>query len=281
MPVRPAKQRSVARALTRASRSPPGPSEGGNTVPGYTSSPSQSTERAKRAPPRSFSERQKSRSDRRVEAPEPVEPDLEAVRSPSTHLVTGGDHPLHERPPRAAVGAVRRVRRDREVDLVGDLKRHHAPDPPEAPHHLPHVPPPGRDVALLAPVGVIAHLELDQVAAPGKAAGQPEVAAKARFAVGPEEAVEAQDEGPAGSPQAGERRVGSRGTLGHRPRRDGPHLAGLYERPDAKAQRRSLPGAEVLGPQVADAGARGGQRERESEHQERRQQEGAAHGGGP
>ena len=70
-------------------------------------------------------------------------------------------------------------------------------------------------VALLARARVVAHLQLDQVAAPGEAASQPEVAPEAGLAVGPEEAVEPQHEGPAGRAQARERRVGARRPLGH------------------------------------------------------------------
>ena len=43
----------------------------------------------------------------------------------------------------------------------------------EAPHHLAHVRAPGAQVALLRAVGVVAHLQLDQVAAPGEALASP------------------------------------------------------------------------------------------------------------
>ena len=127
-------------------------------------------------------------------------------------------------------------------------------------------------------VGVVAHLQLDQVAAPGEAAGQPQVAAKAGLAIGPEEAVEAQDEGPARRAQARERGVGPRRPLGDGGGRDGAHLARLDQRPDAEAQRRCRSGVEILGLQVADAGCRGRHRKRESEHHQRGQRQQAAHG---
>ena len=152
---------------------------------------------------------------RGVEPPEPVEADLQAVQPEPAHLALGGDHAGDERLRRALVGAVRGIRRERDVDLVGDLERDHRADAAEAPDHLAHVVAPGAQVALLARARVIAHLQLDQVAAPGEAASQPEVAPEGGLAVGPEEAVEAQHERPAGRAQARERRVGARRLLGH------------------------------------------------------------------
>jgi hypothetical protein len=79
-------------------------------------------------------------------------------------LVLGRDHALDERLTGALVGAVGRIGREGDVDLVRDLEAHHQRVRPEAAHHLPHVPCPGGDVALLRLAGLVAHLELDRVA---------------------------------------------------------------------------------------------------------------------
>jgi uncharacterized membrane protein len=73
-------------------------------------------------------------------------------------FVLGGDHPADERIARALVGAVRGVRREREVHLVRHLQRDHAPVRPEAPDHVPHEPQPGLDVPLLFLGRVVAKL---------------------------------------------------------------------------------------------------------------------------
>jgi hypothetical protein len=178
-----------------------------------------------------------------IEPPEPFEADAQPARAAPAHLVAGGDDPGHQRPARAPVGAVRRVAGERQVDLVRHLERHHTAYAAEAPDHLANVAAPCGDVALLARVGVVADLELDQVAAAGEAAGQPQVAPKAAFAVRPEEAVETQHERPSRGAQTSERRVRSARPLRGCGRRVGADLSRLSERPDPRSEASARGGA--------------------------------------
>ncbi len=110
---------------------------------------------------------------------------------------------------------------------------------------------------------MVAHLQLDEEAAPGEPPRQAEVAAEAGLPVRPEEAVEAQDERTPGRAQAVERGVRAGGALGHGDGRPAAGLAGLHERANAEAQRRPGPRVEAVGPHVGGAGERlrGGRRE--------------------
>jgi len=136
------------------------------------------------------------------------------------------------------------------------------------------------EVPLLARVGVVAHLQLEPVATAREAARQPEVAPEAPLAIGPEEAVQAQHEGPARLAQSRQRRVRGGGPLGNRRRRTRSDLARLHERPDAEAQPRPRLRALVRGVQVSQALADcgGGRGEEQKEGQGR---QAGAHGGAP
>jgi hypothetical protein len=142
------------------------------------------------------------------------------------------------------------------------------------------VPSPRTDVALLALVGVVAHLQLEPVAAAREAARQAEVAPEALLAVRPEEAVQAQHEGPARLAQARERRVCAGGPLGHRRRRVRSDLARLHERPDSEAQPRPRLRPHVRGVQVAHASGDRGRGRDQQQHQRQGQQAGV-NGGAP
>ena len=117
------------------------------------------------------------------------------VRAPErVELIARGDDAAHDRVERAGVGAVGRVRRDREVDLVGDRQRDDRRVAAERRRRLAHERLPGGHVALLLGRRVVADLGLDLEPLAAVLLGERGEAVDPRSAVGHEQAVEAHHE---------------------------------------------------------------------------------------
>jgi hypothetical protein len=89
------------------------------------------------------------------------EPEAELAIVAADRLPVSRLDPVDQRILGAGVVAVRGVRRDRHVDLVGDRHRHDPRVGPERVHDVAHVANPGGDVPCLVRAGVIADLEFD------------------------------------------------------------------------------------------------------------------------
>ena len=130
-----------------------------------------------------------------------LKPTSSRPRPSSLQLAPGDDHAADERVDDALVGAVRGVRRDRQVRLVGDREADDRAPPAEPADGGRDELLEPRDVALVALGRVVADLDLAPEPGERVVAHEPADLPDARGAVRPEEAVQAQDELPALRPQ--------------------------------------------------------------------------------
>jgi hypothetical protein len=117
---------------------------------------------------------------------------------------------------------------------------------------------PGRYVALLGLARLIAHLQLDGVAAARVVLRHGEELLKARLAVAPEEACQPQRKGSAGTAELAQLRQMPDGVLGYGGRRRRSDLPGDRARVDSEAHAEAWTLGHLPGVGVADAAGRAG-----------------------
>jgi hypothetical protein len=190
-------------------------------------------------------------------APHDVEAEIELRAAEPLELLARDDHAAHQRVDDPVVRAVGRVRRDRQVRLVGDREAGQRGVRADRANRLADEGLEAGDVALPSLGRVVAQLHLaaqPRAAVPVDVGGE---AADRRGAVGPEQPVEAQDEVAPGRPHLLQR--GDRPRIVDRPRRllqrsgAARHAGG-----DPEAQRRGgLRDRRQVGGQAVAAPLRG------------------------
>jgi hypothetical protein len=171
-------------------------------------------------------------------------------------LVLGRDHALDERLTGALVGAVGRIGREGDVDLVRDVEAHHQRVRPEAAHHLPHVPCPGGDVALLRLAGLVAHLELDRVVVTRVVLRESQELLEPGLTVAPEESRQPERERRVRTAQLLQLRQMPGRILGHRRRGRRPYLPGHGPGVDPEPDQRTGVPRNLRRVRLADAAGR-------------------------